>query len=96
MSRKGSELSNLVLGAPRWYSPFGRRDIQPSRQLANGLIEFNNSVWQIILISLFVRFAPEASESYLPRSEELDLYLVLLDGKHAFPWPVIDWIFTAD
>lgn len=44
----------------------------------------------------FVRFVPEASESYLPQSEELDLDLVLLDGKHAFPWPVIDWFFTAD
>jgi hypothetical protein len=21
---------------------------------------------------------------------------VLLDGKHAFPWPAVDWFFTAD
>jgi hypothetical protein len=32
----------------------------------------------------------------LPRCEAEDLDLVLIDGKHAFPWPIIDWFFTAD
>lgn len=22
--------------------------------------------------------------------------MVVLDGKHAFPWPMIDWFYTAD
>jgi len=43
-----------------------------------------------------VRFVPEPSELYLPRCDESNLDLVLLDGKHAFPWPMVDWFFTAD
>lgn len=43
-----------------------------------------------------VRFVPESSDRYLPRCAAEGLDLVLLDGKHAFPWPIIDWFFTAD
>jgi hypothetical protein len=43
-----------------------------------------------------VRFISEPSEKYLPRCELDDLDLVLLDGKHAFPWPMVDWFYTAD
>jgi predicted O-methyltransferase YrrM len=43
-----------------------------------------------------VEFVTEASDRYLPRCEAEDLDLVLIDGKHAFPWPIIDWFFTAD
>ena len=43
-----------------------------------------------------VRFVQEPSERYLPRCEVEGLDLVLLDGKHAFPWPIVDWFFTAD
>ena len=43
-----------------------------------------------------VRFVPEASECYLPLCEEAELDLVFLDGKHAFPWPMVDWFYTAD
>jgi hypothetical protein len=43
-----------------------------------------------------VTFVPEPSEQYLPQSNESNLNLVLLDGKHAFPWPMVDWFFTAD
>jgi hypothetical protein len=32
----------------------------------------------------------------LPRCELADLDVVLLDGKHAFPWPMVDWFYTAD
>ena len=45
-----------------------------------------------------VVFVAEASEHYLPRfmDKKGDLDLVLLDGKHAFPWPMVDWFYTAD
>lgn len=49
-----------------------------------------------------VEFVHEASEWFLPgvrfdlraRLEGRDL--VLIDGKHAFPWPILDWFYTAD
>jgi hypothetical protein len=43
-----------------------------------------------------VEFVIEPSDRYLPRCEAEDLDLVLIDGKHAFPWPIIDWFFTAE
>ena len=43
-----------------------------------------------------VTFAAQPSERCLPHLEAADLDLVLLDGKHAFPWPMVDWFFTAD
>ena len=43
-----------------------------------------------------VEFVTEPSEQYLPCCKAADLDLVLIDGKHAFPWPIIDWFFTAD
>jgi predicted O-methyltransferase YrrM len=43
-----------------------------------------------------VEFVVESSDKYLPRCESKDLDLVLIDGKHAFPWPIIDWFYTAD
>jgi SAM-dependent methyltransferase len=43
-----------------------------------------------------VEFVVKPSESYLPNAALSDLDLVLLDGKHAFPWPMVDWFFTAD
>lgn len=43
-----------------------------------------------------VQFVPESSDQYLPRCEFDKLDLVLLDGKHAFPWPIVDWFYTAE
>lgn len=43
-----------------------------------------------------VCFICEPSEDFLPRCELAELDLVLLDGKHAFPWPMVDWFYTAD
>ncbi|MGH9434222.1 MAG: class I SAM-dependent methyltransferase [Terriglobia bacterium] len=43
-----------------------------------------------------VEFVCESSDQYLPRSPIQGLDLVLIDGKHAFPWPAIDWFYTAD
>src|SRR5207248_6930360 len=36
----------------------------------------------------------QTSEEYLPTAHG-PLDAVLLDGKHAFPWPMVDWFFTA-
>ena len=45
-----------------------------------------------------VEFVIQPSELYLPTcgypAQSLDL--VLIDGKHAFPWPILDWFFTAE
>lgn len=43
-----------------------------------------------------VSFVAQPSELYLPASQEGGLDVVLIDGKHAFPWPILDWFFTAD
>lgn len=43
-----------------------------------------------------VRFIRAPSEQYLPNTNIQNLDLVFLDGKHAFPWPIIDWFYTAD
>lgn len=43
-----------------------------------------------------VEFVIEPSDTYLPRCTHQDLDLVLIDGKHAFPWPIIDWFYTAE
>lgn len=43
-----------------------------------------------------VHFVQESSDRYLPRCEVAGFDLVLLDGKHAFPWPIVDWFFTAE
>jgi len=43
-----------------------------------------------------VQFVIESSDQFLPNSNMDDLDMVFLDGKHAFPWPTIDWFYTAD
>jgi len=43
-----------------------------------------------------VVFALEPSDRYLPSATLPSLDLVLLDGKHAFPWPIVDWFYTAE
>ena len=43
-----------------------------------------------------VRFVIEPSDQYLPTAKLPALDFVFIDGKHAFPWPVIDWFYTVD
>jgi predicted O-methyltransferase YrrM len=43
-----------------------------------------------------IRFANEESEKFLPKAIDAGpLDLVLIDGRHAFPWPAIDYFYTA-
>jgi hypothetical protein len=43
-----------------------------------------------------VNLVPEPSDGYLPACDLSGLDVVFLDGKHAFPWPIVDWFYTAD
>lgn len=43
-----------------------------------------------------VRLLEERSEIALPRVEDRDLDLFLVDGRHAFPSPFIDWFYGAE
>lgn len=43
-----------------------------------------------------VRFVIESSDQFLTRSNIDNLDMVFLDGKHAFPWPIVDWFYSAD
>lgn len=66
------------------YAEYGRSGEHRQDAAANG-------------ISLeTVEFVIEPSEQYLPRCQAAELDLVLIDGKQAFPWPILDWFFTAD
>lgn len=42
-----------------------------------------------------VTFIASGSEAVLPEMTG-DLDSVFIDGMHAFPWPILDWFFTAD
>lgn len=43
-----------------------------------------------------VEFVISSSDEYLPRCTSNNLDFVFIDGKHAFPWPIIDWFYVAD
>jgi hypothetical protein len=43
-----------------------------------------------------LRFHVAGSEAVLPQLEPTPLALVLIDGRHAFPTPFIDWYYTAE
>jgi predicted O-methyltransferase YrrM len=47
------------------------------------------------LVMDHVRFVVDDSTHYLPRSDDGPFDLALIDGKHAFPWPIVDWFYAA-
>jgi predicted O-methyltransferase YrrM len=84
----GAGLSTLIF-AMRKCSHIA---ITPSKDEIEAIKEYAKSK-SISLDS--VTFANESSESYLPRANLEELEMVLIDGQHAFPWPIIDWFYTA-
>src|SRR5262245_39441317 len=42
-----------------------------------------------------VTFIADTSEQALPGLEQRSLDLVLIDGRHGFPAPFIDWFYTS-
>jgi predicted O-methyltransferase YrrM len=42
-----------------------------------------------------VRFVVDDSTRYLPRCDDGPFDVVLIDGKHAFPWPIVDWFYAT-
>jgi hypothetical protein len=67
--------------------------VTPETGEADGLKQYAQTAG--IDLSL-TTFAVAPSEQFLPTFKSSDLDLVLIDGKHAFPWPAIDWFYTAD
>lgn len=43
-----------------------------------------------------LNYISERSETVLPALEATPLDVVLIDGRHAFPSPMIDWYYTAE
>ena len=42
-----------------------------------------------------VSFVNDRSENYLPRANLGPLDFVFIDGRHAFPWPALDYFYTS-
>lgn len=43
-----------------------------------------------------IQFVPRPSQDVLPYLDKSPLNLVLIDGAHAWPFPYLDWYYTAD
>jgi hypothetical protein len=43
-----------------------------------------------------LRFVVDTSEQALPRMQERDFDLALIDGRHGFPQPFLDWYYIAE
>jgi predicted O-methyltransferase YrrM len=85
----GSGVSTLVFALSQtWHTA-----VTPEADEARALQQYAKAAG--IAMSR-VTFAVAPSEQFLPTCDLSDLDVVLLDGKHAFPWPAIDWFYAAD
>jgi hypothetical protein len=85
----GCGLSTIIFAMRKAYHTV----VTPSMREAAGIQEYARAN-QIGIER--VDFVVEPSETYLPRCTLQELNLVLIDGKHAVPWPFIDWFYTAE
>ena len=84
----GSGLSTLIfLERGAWHvaiTPNAEESVQIKRWAVEHQVDASR-----------LTFVPLASENHLPNAHYENLDCVLIDGKHAFPWPILDWFFTA-
>ncbi len=67
--------------------------IVPDRPLADRILAFCRSK---NIPTTGLNFIIEPSEKALPRLEEREFDLALIDGRHGFPQPFLDWYFLAE
>jgi len=67
--------------------------IVPDQPLVDRILAFCNEK-QIPTANL--NFIVDISERALPRLNDRDVDLALIDGRHGFPQPFIDWYYAAD
>ncbi len=84
----GSGLSTLIfLERGAWHVAI-TPNAEESVRIKRWAVEHNVDVSRLT-------FVPLSSENHLPTARYENLDCVLIDGKHAFPWPILDWFFTA-
>ncbi len=82
--------------SPRWYLRSAaptHRCITPNQSEVDAIRSYADS--QAIDLGR-TRFLVDSSDRCLPREQLPALDLVLIDGKHAFPWPTIDWFYSSE
>jgi hypothetical protein len=84
----GAGLSTILFGIKHSYHTC----INPDDGQAGRIMEYCE---QHSIPTDRLSFVIDGSESALPRLQPKDLDLVLIDGRHAFPTPFIDWYYTA-
>lgn len=84
----GAGLSTLVFAA----AGYEHTAIAPDAELFDRIGEWCD---EHAVVRDRLRLVPECSELWLPRGELSGLDLFLVDGRHGFPSPFIDWYFGA-
>lgn len=67
--------------------------IVPDRELTERIVAFCK---EKDIDTSRLNFIIEPSEKALPRIEERDFDLALIDGRHGFPQPFLDWYYAAE
>ncbi|MCL5746580.1 MAG: class I SAM-dependent methyltransferase [Acidobacteria bacterium] len=66
--------------------------IMPDRELADRILEY---CAERRICTSGLKFIIDKSESALPRIQETDFQLALIDGRHGFPQPFLDYYYLA-
>ena len=67
--------------------------IVPDRELADRILDFCQHSG---VPTQNLHFIIEPSETALPKLQERDFDLALIDGRHGFPQPFLDWYYLAE